>query len=265
MAVVRLAYDGISWGVIGRERNAITTKTFDARCDRGRYGRNAARTGRGRIVERRERFRRGRRRVAVPSQIKAFCIDFNWWNGKFAPPGHWAEAWPEEHVTWYHDLSANVIQTFAVSCNGYAWYKGGRVPAQPGLRHNFLPEAVELAHRRGMLATGYFCVGANSKWGADHPELSYGTPLTMHIPFTDLYLDYLTASIADAIANTCSSMQSMDLGECPRISIDNLLEDGNALWKENAGCRFGRLPALSLTRTSLERFSHVSPPSPWRR
>ena len=142
------------------------------------------------------------RRVAVPSQIKAFCIDFNWWNGKFAPPGHWAEASPEEHVTWYHDLSANVIQTFAVSCNGYAWYKGGRVPAQPGLRHNFLPEAVELAHRRGMLATGYFCVGANSKWGADHPELSYGTPLTMHIPFTDLYLDYLTASIADAIAKT---------------------------------------------------------------
>src|SRR5208282_4032290 len=29
---------------------------------------------------------------AVPSQIKAFCIDFNWVKGKFAPPGHWAEA-----------------------------------------------------------------------------------------------------------------------------------------------------------------------------
>src|SRR5208337_57289 len=80
------------------------------------------------------------KRLAVPSQIKAFCIDFNWLNGKFAPPGHWAEASPAEHVAWYQGLGANVIQTFAVSCNGYAWYKGGPVPAQPGLKHNFLPE-----------------------------------------------------------------------------------------------------------------------------
>jgi hypothetical protein len=29
-------------------------------------------------------------------------------------------------------------QSFAVSCNGYAWYKNGIVPEQPGLKHNFL-------------------------------------------------------------------------------------------------------------------------------
>jgi hypothetical protein len=121
--------------------------------------------------------------VAIPAQIKAFCIDFNWVGGKFAPPGHWADASPAEHVAWYHGLGANVIQTFAVSCNGYAWYYGGQVPAQPGLEHNFLAEVVELAHRQGMLAMAYFCVGANSKWGADHPDLSYGTPSTLHIPF----------------------------------------------------------------------------------
>ena len=84
-----------------------------------------------------------------PAQIKAFCIDFNWVNGKFAPPGHWAEASPAEHVAWYEGMGANVIQTFAVSCNGYAWYKGGRVPAQPGLKHNFLTEVVKLATKRG--------------------------------------------------------------------------------------------------------------------
>jgi hypothetical protein len=141
-------------------------------------------------------------RVAVPGQIKAFCIDFNWWNGKFALPGHWADASPQDHVAWYHDLGANVIQTFAVSCNGYAWYKGGCVPPQPGLKYNFLADVAELAHKKNMLAMGYFCIAANSKWGADHPELSYGTPSALHIPFTDVYLDYLAQSLGDAIKKT---------------------------------------------------------------
>jgi hypothetical protein len=71
--------------------------------------------------------------------IKAFCIDFNWapdWapegNG-FAKPGLWADADQLQHVAWYEQLGCNVIQTFAVSGNGYAWYKGGVVPEQPGL------------------------------------------------------------------------------------------------------------------------------------
>jgi hypothetical protein len=137
-----------------------------------------------------------------PSQIKAFCIDFNWAYGKFAPPGHWADASPAQHVAWYEALGANVIQTFAVSCNGYAWYQGGVIPAQPGLRHNFLADVVNLAHKKGMLAMGYFCIGANSRWGADHPDLSYGTPSKTHIPFTDAYLDYLARSMADAMKKT---------------------------------------------------------------
>ena len=82
-----------------------------------------------------------------PAPINAFCIDFNWGpkgiNG-FAGPGVWADASPEQHVRWYEGLGANVIQTFAVSCNGYAWYKGGIVPPQPGLKHDFLTEVVRL-------------------------------------------------------------------------------------------------------------------------
>jgi hypothetical protein len=155
-------------------------------------------------------------RVDVPKQIKAFCIDFNWVHLKrqpdmpasveaptvFAPPGHWADASPKDHVLWYEALGANVIQTFAVSCNGYAWYQGGFVPPQPGLRHDFLTEVVRLGHQKKMLVMGYFCVGANSKWGQDHPDLSYGTPSTLHIPFTDEYLDYLSRSLADAMKKT---------------------------------------------------------------
>jgi hypothetical protein len=144
--------------------------------------------------------------IVVPRQIKAFCIDFNWVyaNGtsKFAPPGHWADASPEEHVGWYEDLGANVIQTFAVSCDGYSWYKHGFVPSQPSLKYDFLPDVVRLGHKKGMLVMGYFCVGANSKWGSDHPHLSYGTPTAPHIPFTDQYLDSLSKSMGDAIEKT---------------------------------------------------------------
>ena len=139
--------------------------------------------------------------------IKAYCLDFNWVNTNrkrkpFAAPGTWAGSVPAEHVAWYKAIGANVIQTFCVSTNGYAWYKNGFVPEQPGLKHDFLPEMVKLGHQEGMLVFGYFCAAANPKWGTDHPEQSYGTPTTYHIPYTDEYLDYLSKSIGDAVKKT---------------------------------------------------------------
>ncbi len=140
-----------------------------------------------------------------PAKIKAFCIDFNWGPGgpnDFAPPGLWADASPAAHVQWYRDLGANTIQTFCVSCNGYAWYKHGFAPEQPGLQTDFLPEVVRLGHAAGMLVMGYFCAASNTLWGQMHPDLSYGIPHIWHIPFTDAYLAYLSASIADAVSKT---------------------------------------------------------------
>jgi hypothetical protein len=137
--------------------------------------------------------------------IKAYNIDFNWGEGGpngFAKPGLWADANPADHVNWYADLGCNVIQSFAVSCNGYAWYKNGIVPEQPGLKHDFLTEQVKLAHRKKMKVFGYFCAGSNTKWGLEHPDLSYGIPSSPHIPYTTLYIDYLCASIEDAIKKT---------------------------------------------------------------
>ena len=141
----------------------------------------------------------------LPQSIKAFDIDFNWGEGgpnAFAKPGLWADADPAEHIKWYSDLGCNMIQTFAVSCNGYAWYKNGIIPEQPGLKHDFLTEMVRLGHKKHMKVFGYFCAGANTKWGLDHPDLSYGIPANPHIPFTTQYLDYLCASITDAIRKT---------------------------------------------------------------
>lgn len=144
---------------------------------------------------------------AAIQDIKAYCLDFNWAaTGRkrrpFAAPGNWAGADPAQHVAWYKAVGANVIQTFCVSCNGYAWYKNGFVPEQPGLKHDFLPEVVKLGHQEGMLVFGYFCIASNPKWAKDHPELSYGAPTTYHIPYTDEYLEYLSKSIGDAVKKT---------------------------------------------------------------
>jgi len=137
--------------------------------------------------------------------IRAYNIDFNWGEGGpngFAKPGLWADANPVDHVNWYAALGCNVIQSFAVSCNGYAWYKNGIVPEQPGLKYDFLTEQVKMAHQKNMKVFGYFCAGSNTKWGLEHPDLSYGIPSAPHIPYTTTYLDYLCASIEDAILKT---------------------------------------------------------------
>src|SRR3989339_571902 len=123
--------------------------------------------------------------------IKAYDIDFNWGEGGpngFAAPGLWADADPAAHVEWYASLGCNVIQSFAVSCNGYAWYKNGIVPEQPGLKHDFLTEMVKMGHKKNMKVFGYFCVGANNKWEEDHPDLCYQMD-GQQIPFTTLYID----------------------------------------------------------------------------
>ena len=137
--------------------------------------------------------------------IKAYDLDFNWGEGgpnAFAEPGLWADAVPEEHIKWYKDLGVNVIQTFIVSCNGYAWYKNGEVPQQPGLKHDFLTEMVQLGHKEGMKVMGYLCIGSNTRWGIEYPDYSYGYPADRHIPFTQKYLDYLDVVIRDAIGKT---------------------------------------------------------------
>ena len=141
----------------------------------------------------------------LPETIKSYNIDFNWGPGgpnAFPAPGTWADANPQEHIEWYEALGCNVVMTHALSCNGYAWYKNGFIPEQPGLKYDFLTEMVKLGHQRNMKVFGYFCAGANTKWGIDHPDLSYGIPNNPHIPFTTQYLNYLCASIKDALQKT---------------------------------------------------------------
>lgn len=137
--------------------------------------------------------------------IRSYSLDFNWGEGgpnAFAAPGLWSDADPSDHIRWYKELGVNTIQSFIVSCNGYAWYKNGVVPEQPGLKHDFLPELVNLGHKEGMKVMGYLCIGSNTRWGMENPEYSYGYPNDRHIPFTMKYKQYLDALIRDAIQKT---------------------------------------------------------------
>ena len=133
--------------------------------------------------------------------VKAFCIDFNWGDHGAAEPGLFAQADPQEHVRWYQDLGANVIQTFCVSYNGYAWYPSEVAPVTPSLKHpDFLGDMVKLGHQAGMKVMGYYTLGANPYWEARHPELVHRDDSDyIKIPFTLEYLDYFCRSVADTL------------------------------------------------------------------
>ena len=42
----------------------------------------------------------------------------------------------------------------------------------------------------------------STPWAELHPDLSYGSPTTYHIPYTDAYLEFLSKSISDAVSKT---------------------------------------------------------------
>lgn len=150
--------------------------------------------------------------AAKIKDIKAYCIDFNWekpyGRPKLARLGVFADADPGAHLAWYKMLGVNVIQTFCVSTNGYAWHKNGFVPEQPGLKHDFLPEMVKLGHAEGMLVMGYFTIGSNPRWAKLRPDLNYTADKDgkisggYHVVYTDEYLDFLSKSISDAVRKT---------------------------------------------------------------
>jgi hypothetical protein len=190
--------------------------------------------------------------------FKSYCLDFNWGEGgpnAFAGPGLWADAVPGEHIKWYKDLGVNVIQTFIVSCNGYAWYKNGVAPEQPGLKHDFLTEMVELGHQEGMKVMGYLCIGSNTRWGQEFPDYSYGFPADRHIPYTQKYLDYLDELIRDALTKTGVDGFMIDWFYQPNRDSNN----GN--WLESEKKRFEELMGVEFpgeTKLSEEDYTLYS-------
>jgi hypothetical protein len=202
--------------------------------------------------------------------IKSYCLDFNWEgqgrNKSLARPGMWKSADPAAHVAWYKAIGANVIQTFCVSVNGYAWYKNGFVPEQPGLEKDFLPEVVKLGHKEGMTVFGYFTIACNTRWGAEHPDLSYGTPSTYHIPYTDEYLDFLSKSIADAVGKTGIDGFMMDWLWMPNRAATQgkWLDCEKKLYKQLMGEEFPGEEALTEKSTKYIEYSRKALDRCWK-
>lgn len=139
---------------------------------------------------------------APAERIKAFCVDFNWGAKGFAPPGMYAEASAREHVEWYKKLGVNTIQTFCVSCPGYAWYQSKVAPPQPGMKGEFLKEITKRGHAAGLRVMGYFCIGGNAWWSERHPDQVHPIPNAISIPLTKEYLGYLERIIPEALKRT---------------------------------------------------------------
>ncbi len=145
--------------------------------------------------------------AVAPKRIQAFCIDFNWGDGGsqwIRPPGLWADADPAEHVAWYSEVGCQCHRRpFAVSCNGYAWYKNGTVvPPATRLQARFPAGHGQTGPRQGHEGHGLLLHRRQHTLGQAHPDLSYGTPSAYHIPLTEAYLDYLCGSIAEALKLT---------------------------------------------------------------
>ena len=81
---------------------------------------------------------------ATMPEIKAYCLDFNWQGSgrrkKIADPPFMKDAGPQAVVDRHKAIGSNVIQTFCISHNGYAWYRNDVTPEVPGLKHDFLRE-----------------------------------------------------------------------------------------------------------------------------
>lgn len=139
--------------------------------------------------------------VTVPDPIRAYCLDYNWGKKGPAKPGQYTSVSPKPFIEWHKRMNINVIQTFSVSLNGYAWYDSEIVPKQPGLDSDFLTEVVKLGHAEGMKVIGYYCFANNRRWAEANPGYSYDVG-TYQIPYTDKYLEYLTAIVKESVVKT---------------------------------------------------------------
>lgn len=131
--------------------------------------------------------------------FNAFCLDFNWdYTYRAASPGLYARADPAEHLAWYRDLGVNVIQSFLVGYNGFAWYPSAVAPVTPGLKGNFIGDLAELAHDAGMKCFGYFCLGSNTWWEMHNQDLVHWDCRKWNIPHSEKYLDDFCAVVTES-------------------------------------------------------------------
>jgi hypothetical protein len=172
-------------------------------------------------------------KITDDEPMRTFTLDFAW-----AKPGQFADADPKEHIKWYADLGCNTLTIVSMGLSGYAWYKNGVVPEQPGLKCDFMTEMVKLGHQKKMKVFGYVCPGINLRWQKEHPDLCYQKGKEQLIPYTQTYLNDLCTYIEDAIKKT---------------DMDGLMVD----WFHNPGGGKNPLPPLQWLPCEQEMYQEL--------
>ena len=130
--------------------------------------------------------------------IRAACVDFNGdcWTGlprqAYAGARIPTRTWPGSE-TW---LSTRFNRHY-----GHAWCKGAAAPRTPGQAGDLIGDLTRQGHDEGMRMMGYFIIDVKGSWAAQHPDPRHARRWNRwHILLSAADLDYLTASVTDALA-----------------------------------------------------------------
>lgn len=148
--------------------------------------------------------------------MKSFCVDFNWFNGGFAPQNLFANSNVKELVKWYKELGCNNFWTFAVSYNGCSWYDSQYSPKIQGLKGNFTRECVEEGHKEGLEVFAYHCLAANPIIEQQYPQWSrQNRNNAINLIFCDEYIDLFCKMINESIEKGEYDGLVIDWFRCP--------------------------------------------------
>lgn len=135
--------------------------------------------------------------------MRGFSIEFNSDDlGQPLSPGLYRNVTAESQLNWYLDHGVNVIQTFCMGLNGYAWYQSKVAPVEPGLNGNFLKELVDMGHEAEVEVHGYFNPVGDAIYRRNNREESSVIDSRRNLPLTTKLIDYYCRCIEEAVKET---------------------------------------------------------------
>jgi hypothetical protein len=136
--------------------------------------------------------------------MRGFSIEFNCdVLGNPMSPGLYQNVTAESQLKWYLDHGVDVIQTFCMGLNGYAWYRSKIAPVEPGLNGNFLKDLVRIGHEAGVEVHGYFNPVGDASYRVKHCyDESSVIDRRRNQPLTTELVDYYCRCIEEAVRET---------------------------------------------------------------
>lgn len=195
--------------------------------------------------------------------LKSFNVDFNWYEGKAAPPDLFVECDPKKLVEWYKGMHVNNFWTFGTTYNGYAWYDSRLAPKAVGLRRDFLAETVELGHQAGMEVFAYTCLGDNGMLISRKPEIARVDETMYRLPLTEWYLDYFCGICAEIVRHAPVDGIVIDWFRYPQNRRSRWIPEERELFRQQMGEAISE--DAELPRDVLEEYERRCLEHAWRR